>query len=269
MNRQLHRKRILITRPSHQAEIWKRRLTAAGALVDCIPMLAITPVNQNSGFDIQRIKNLVVDFDRFDHAIFVSANAVRYGFDWLDSFWPQLPQGPRFYAIGEATAEALEKRGAEPLVDGGAMNSEALLALPQLQTPAGQRVLIFRGCGGRSLLGDTLRARGAHLAYCEVYLRQLPPAACDQLAQYRDTADAITVHSGETLNNLSLCIARSGRTELLATPLICPGKRVAKAAQDAGFGAIYAAVNAGSSAMLEALQRAIGATGHPDSTKPQ
>ncbi|MCH9690933.1 MAG: uroporphyrinogen-III synthase [Gammaproteobacteria bacterium] len=257
MKQPLHGKRILVTRPEHQATHWQCLLVAAGALVDSIPMLAIVPIERSTAMGTQKIKNLILEFDRFDHGIFVSQNAVRYGFDWLDDFWPQLPQGPQMYAIGKATARAVEKRGAQPVVNGITMDSEALLTLPQLQALTGQRIIIFRGFGGRSLIGDTLRARGAKVDYCELYERQLPPAATAQLAQYFPTPDAITVHSGETLKNLTLCITRCKRQALLQTPLVCPSQRVMEEAQAAGFKVIVTAANATDTAMLEALQKAV------------
>ncbi|MFC6981409.1 uroporphyrinogen-III synthase [Microbulbifer taiwanensis] len=259
MRVELRGKRILITRPAHQSRGWCDLLCAAGAEVDSIPMLAIEPID--SGPQLQAIKRQILDFDQTDHAIFVSQNAVRLGFDWLEDFWPQLPLGPRYYAIGAATALALQKRGAACAGGGdGApdtMDSEALLALPTLQNVADQRILIFRGSGGRTLIGDTLRAR-ARVEYCELYRRALPAHAAGRLAQYAARPDAISVHSGETLDNLVQCIHRSGRVALFEVPLVCPSQRVAAQARSLGFDLASAARNAGDAAMLEALQAALG-----------
>lgn len=267
----LRGKRILITRPAHQSRGWYELLRAAGAEVDSIPMLAIEPID--SGAQLQVIKRRILDFDQIDHAIFVSQNAVRLGFDWLEDYWPQLPQGPRYYGIGAATAHALRRRGVQcerrgdECASGGettadtmpdTMNSEALLSLPALQQVTGQRILIFRGSGGRTLIGDTLRARGARVDYCELYRRALPAEAAAQLAQYSAQPDAFSVHSGETLTNLAQCIRRSGRNALFETPLICPSQRVADQARDLGFSRASAARNAGDAAMLEALRAALG-----------
>ncbi|WOX07165.1 uroporphyrinogen-III synthase [Microbulbifer pacificus] len=250
-------RRILITRPAHQSGGFRDLLQAQGAQVDSIPLLEITPITGGDG--VQAIRNLVMDFDQFDHAIFVSQNAVQYAFDWLDDFWPQLPQGPRYYGIGAATASAIRARGAEPQshpleADESTMDSEALLALPALQNPRDERVIIFRGQGGRTLIGDTLKARGARLDYCELYRRVLPADATEQLRNYVQLPDAIVVHSGETLDNLTAALASSGRQQLLACPLVCPSPRVAASARAQGFVRAQAATNAGNSAMLVALE---------------
>ena len=260
-------RRILITRPAHQSGGWCDLLQAEGALTDCIPMLDIVPVGAGEGSqgDTQAIKNLILDFDQFDHAIFVSQNAVQYGFDWLDNYWPQLPQGPRFYAIGAATARAIRARGAVPETGntGGdepsTMDSEALLALPTLQQPAGERVIIFRGQGGRTLIGDTLIERGARLDYCELYQRTLPADAVAKMRAYHHIPDAVTVHSGETLENLNRVLDTSGRAALRQSLLICPSPRVADTARALGFPRVYAASNAGDSAMLATLKDALAA----------
>lgn len=259
MSSPLRGKRILQTRPAHQSAGWQQTLADAGAHCDSIPMLAIAPVTDAAA--VQAIKNLVLDFDQFDHAIFVSQNAVQYGFDWLDDYWPQLPQGPRFYAIGAATARAIAAHGPEPERDGecGSMDSEALLALPPLQSLQGDRVIIFRGQGGRTLIGDTLEQRGARVAYCELYQRLLPEDARQQLSTYSLTPDAITVHSGETLENLHQCLLQTRRQDLLAIPLVCPSTRVAARARELGFTGATAAANAGDPAMLSAVSEALAA----------
>ncbi|WP_237059129.1 uroporphyrinogen-III synthase [Microbulbifer sediminum] len=244
--------RVLTTRPTHQSGDWCAQLSAAGATVDTIPMLAIEPVE--AGPAHQRIKDQILDFDQVEHAIFVSRNAVRLAFDWLDSYWPQLPVGPSYYAIGAATARDLEQHGVSCSSAGGGMDSESLLALPSLQQVDGQRVLVFRGAGGRTLIGDTLRERGARVDYCELYHRTLPTTATAQLADYRHRPDAITVHSGETLDNLAHCIRASGREALYQVALVCPSARVAGHARELGFTDATAAANAGDRAMLGALE---------------
>lgn len=252
-------KRILVTRPRHQADGWCRALRDAGASVDHIPMLAIEPIE--NGAPLQAIKRRILDFDQIDRAIFVSQNAVQLGCDWLDRYWPQLPIGPRYYAIGAATARALREhgidcqRGGETAPD--TMDSEALLALPELRDVAGERVLIFRGSGGRPRIGDALRQRGARVDYCELYRRALPGTAERQLADYTAQPDAIAVHSGETLANLCHCIDKSGRRALLRAPLVCPSERVAGRARELGFAHTQAALNAGDNAMTEALRAAL------------
>ena len=247
----LRGKRILITRPEHQSQSWCQLLQNAGALVDSIPMLAIEAVT--AGPQHQAIKNLILDFDQVEHAIFVSQNAVRIGFTWLQDYWPQIPIGPHFYAIGAATARAVEDCGVPCESAGRSMDSEALLALPALQQVDGQRILIFRGCGGRTAIGDTLRARGGRVDYCELYRRTLPVEAATQLRQYAAQPDAITVHSGETLDNLSQCLDTTGLAHLRQVPLLCPSARVASQAQVLGFSRAAAAENAGDAAMSATL----------------
>ncbi|SEA22247.1 uroporphyrinogen-III synthase [Microbulbifer marinus] len=256
MEGSLRGKQILVTRPAHQCDSWCQLLQAAGARADIVPMLAIEPID--SGAQLQTIKNQILDFDQFDHAIFVSQNAVRIGCDWLEDYWPQLPQGPRYYAIGAATARALRERGIECASDGDSMDSEALLALPPLQQVAGQRIVIFRGSGGRTLIGDTLRERGGRVEYCELYRRALPADAVDSLAGYGAQPDAITVHSGETLANLASCIRASASERLFSALIICPSQRVAEQARVLGFRRCHVARNAGDAAMLEALQASLG-----------
>jgi uroporphyrinogen-III synthase len=253
----LQGKRILITRPARQTHSWRAQLIAAGALVKSIPMLEIQPIE--SGPAAQQIKNHILDFDQYQHAIFVSQNAVQLGCDWLENYWPQLPLGARYYGIGAATGRALTDRGVLAEIGGHSMDSETLLALPALRSLKDERVLIFRGQGGRTLIGDTLRQRGARVDYCELYRRCLPSRARAQLAHCAQQPDAITVHSGETLANLAACIANSARIDLKQAALVCPSRRVATEARELGFTLVHTAENAGDRAMLAALKEALAA----------
>jgi uroporphyrinogen-III synthase len=105
-----------------------------------------------------------------------------------------------------------------------------------MQAVAGRRVAIFRGDGGRELLGDTLRARGAVVEYVESYRRALPQAdAAPLLKEWAGgDIDAVTVTSSEGLRNLCVLVGTTGLEHLKRTPLFVPHPRIELAAKDAG-----------------------------------
>jgi len=278
--------RVLITRPEQQADKWRVLLEQQGATTLTVPLMAITPLE--SAAARQQIKNQVMDFDHYRHAIFVSQNAAHYGGEWLLDYWPQWPIDTRFYAVGSATAKALQALDCDVVaassdshpasgtvnnpalgtVDNpavGTMNSEALLALPELQNIAGDKVLIFRGQGGRPLLAKTLTERGAQVEYCELYSRSCPPQAQAKILE-SDFASGVSVpreqdwvalHSGESLQNWHDLIRAANRPEWLAQPLLIPGARVAEQAQALGFSRWSEASNASDQSMLESLVGAL------------
>lgn len=244
---------LLITRPQAQAEVWARQLQPLGVNTTLVPVLAIVPLTDSAA--VQAIKNCLYDFDLYSKVIFVSQNAVHYGMNWVDDLWPQYPVEQQYFAVGAATAAALIERGIAASAAADAMNSEALLALPQLQHVAGERILIMRGCGGRTHLGDVLSERGARVDYLELYERQLPVAAEQGLREWlaaQHGSSLVSVHSGESLENLNQLID----AELMALkkmPLLVPGERVATLARAAGWQVIVAD-NATHPAMLSAMR---------------
>lgn len=257
--------RVVITRPKAQAEPWAAQLQARGFAAELLELLAICPL---VGADQQRaIQNRVLDFDLYQKAIFVSQNAVRYGLEWLDKYWPQLPIGIEYFAVGAATARGLLNEGlaVEDLAqsESGSMTSEALLQSPALQQVAGEKIVIFRGLGGRGHLAEILRERGAQVDYCEVYQRQLPEAAPGQLQlllnkrqEWQKYTNVMALHSGESLQNLQHLISQLPRdlAELLRQSyLLVPSERVAQLAGQAGFAAVLCATNATDGAMTQAL----------------
>ena len=128
------------------------------------------------------LHTLVLDFDQFDKVIFVSQNAVEHAFNWLHDYWPQLPVGISYFAVGEKTAQALRAQGLSAQVASG-MTSEALLNLPALTEVWGQKILICRGRGGLPKLGENLHQRGARVRYLELYERLMPSDAQQRLQQ--------------------------------------------------------------------------------------
>jgi uroporphyrinogen-III synthase len=253
---------ILITRPSLQALPWASRLAVLGAKTSCQAMLEIRPLTD--GASKQAVKNTVMSLDNYSKIVFVSQNAVSHGLAEIDNYWPQLPSNIDFFAVGASTAQfladKLENFGASVNFPTHAMNSEALLALESLQNVARDKILIVRGCGGRTHLGHTLEARGALVDYCEVYERAIP-ATIDtkSLALFKQSSllPVISVHSGETLNNLCKLIQTHTNTATLhwmrQTALLLPGLRVAEIAKNLAFKQIIVAENATHEGMIEAL----------------
>jgi len=166
----------------------------------------------------------------FDLVVFVSLSAVDKGFRWAGA-------GAKVLAVGSGTRAELAKRGVPGAIAplAGA-DSEALLALPELARVQGKRILIVRGEGGRALLGDTLAARGARVEYAECYRRVRPRADPAPLlaAWERGELHAVTVSSGEALDNLRAMLGASGERRLRETPLFVPHERVAAQAARLG-----------------------------------
>lgn len=244
---------VVVTRPTAQAGPMTERLKALGARVIPVPLLAVeAPADPVAALAVLR------EADRFDLAIFVSTNAVERGLALLGAAGG-LPPGLRLAAIGRATAEALRALARAPdLVPAGRFDSEALLALEELQPArvAGRRVLIVRGEGGRETLAETLRARGARVEYAEVYRRVRPPvdvAALSALGEERQI-DAIVLTSGEALEHLFETFPRPPHAWLDRVALVVPSARVGEAARRHGHPlAPLVAGEAGDEALVLAL----------------
>ncbi len=166
-------------------------------------------------------------------AVFVSPTAVQKVFEKLERW----PQGVRAAAVGRGTRRALEQRGvSDVLTPESGADSEALLALAPMQDVAGKRIVIFRGEGGRELLGDTLAARGAQLEHVACYRRVRPQADTGPLldAWERNEVHALTVSSAEGLDNLLALLGEAGRPYLALTPLFATHERIAQRARQLG-----------------------------------
>ncbi len=219
---------IVVTRPREQAAQLAQRITQAGGQAILFPLLEISPVT-----DPQPLRALVARLSEFNLAIFISPNAVRYGMEAMYTAGA-LPDTLKIATIGPGSAKALRDYGVQNVIaPQDKFDSEALLALPELQQVAGWRVLIFRGDGGRELLGDTLKARGATVEYAGCYQRVKPQQDASRLL----AADphVITVTSSEALGYLWDMLDSEARARLAAMPLFVPHARIAEAAFKLGW----------------------------------
>ncbi len=156
--------------------------------------------------------------------IFVSPAAAEHGVPQLPPTWRELPR----LAVGAATAEALTEVGWPQTPSPASENSEGLLALPVLATVAGEQIAIVRGDGGRELLADTLRQRGADVRYLEVYRKcPLKPDQVEELRAFTANPLTVVLSSVEALSRLCAIIPAD---RLRALTLVVTSTRIAEQA---------------------------------------
>ncbi len=240
--------RVLVTRPASQAADLTALIHAAGGEAIMFPTLAIEPLAP----DAAQVEKLAAS----DTVIFVSANAARHGFPVLRDLEDT---GRRVIAVGNATRRALEALGCRdveaPAGDQG--SSEGLLASPALENVAGRAICIVRGPGGREVLREALRARGAAVSYLECYRRVLPPepdtAALVGALDDGHRALVISVTSVTGLANLLRLTPDGHLPQLLWRPLVVIGGRQRSAALENGWLGPVLEAGAGDAKIVESI----------------
>ena len=200
---------IVVTRPVHQATTLAALIEQQGGTAILFPVIEITPADVSQNLDAVLNK-----LDQTDLAIFVSANAVNFAWQRLGEK-SGFPAALQIAAVGAATASALDAIGRKPdIVPQQKFNSEALLAEPALSDVANKNIVIFRGDGGRELLAQTLRERGASVSYAQVYRRSMPSLDVSPLIDSLQAkqVDAIIVTSDQGLQHL--CTMQIGRAHV-------------------------------------------------------
>jgi len=257
---------IVVTRPREQARNLAHRITQAGGRTTLFPLLEISPAP-----DSQSLHALIARLHEFNLAIFISPNAVQYGMaaiiaanEFLSLSQPgssscfplangtdagsqaeegvnvsieqhnELSATLKIATVGQGSARALSDYGVKNVIaPQERFDSEALLALPELQSIAGWRVVIFRGNGGREVLGDTLKSRGAKVEYVTCYQRSKPHQDATMLLTANP--DVITITSSEALSYLWEMLDSVAKKQLAAVPIFVTHARIADAAHKLGW----------------------------------
>ncbi|MEW6133003.1 MAG: uroporphyrinogen-III synthase [Pseudomonadota bacterium] len=243
----LANKCILVTRPAGQSDHISRLIRDAGGLPFVFPCIEIRPPDDPALLD-----RILHDLADFDLAIFVSPTAVACAFGRIAGRgWPQ---SVRIAAPGQGSAGALRAQGIDGIVaPQGRSDSEALLALPELQAVAGKRIVIFRGEGGRELLAQTLASRGATVEYAVCYRRARPDADITPLLRQHEKQpfSAIILTSRESLDNLRAMLGDAWDA-FKTVPVFVPHVRIAEAAREQGLECVQVAEN-GDAGTMQAM----------------
>jgi uroporphyrinogen-III synthase len=241
---------IVITRPVGQAGKLTQLINAAEGEVIPFPLIEISPLD-----DYQTFEKEISRLHQYQWAIFISSNAVQNGMPFVRKL--DLPASLKFAAIGPSTAAELAKYGIQnTLVPAQRFDSESLLALPEMQAVNNQQVMIFRGVGGREVLADTLKSRGANVTFAECYQRINPQENLHALNAYDKShgLDAIVVTSSEAMRHL---LAMADHQEWLKNVKLCVNhERIAEEPSKLGLN-VHIAAATGDEAMLNCLIHAL------------
>lgn len=164
-NRPLFGKRVLVTRPKHQAGDLVNRLLTLGAIPFVLPAVEIQPPA-----DWKPVDAALDRLERYQWIVFTSANGVSYFLDRLLNTGKDLRAlgKVRLAAIGPKTAAALEAYHLRPDLVPQRFQSEDLAAALASQVSKKDHVLLARADRGRELLHDEL-ARVCHVDQIAVY----------------------------------------------------------------------------------------------------
>ncbi len=244
---------ILVTRPLPQGEELVSRLRGLGHVAWSFPLIEFTP-----GRELHTLGDRLAALSAGDLLFALSQHAVEFAHARLQQQALRWPLVPGYFAIGRTTALALHK------VSGHNIRypldreiSEVLLQLPELQNIAGKKALLLRGNGGRELLGETLRERGADVTFCECYQRCAKhyDGAEEAMRWQSRGVSTLVITSGEMLQQLWTLIPQWYRERwLLRCRILVVSERLAQQARELGWQDIQVAESADNDTLLRALQ---------------
>jgi uroporphyrinogen-III synthase len=190
-------KRVVVTRARAQASELSTMLRALGAEPVELPTIVIVPPEDSYA----ALDDTISSLQDYDWLVFTSVNGVEH-------FWSRLARArkdhsdfahARVAAIGSATAEALEQRGAPVSVVPERFVAESLLDSLMEEDITGKRFLLPRADIARAALCEGLIAAGARVTEVHAYRTVTAAPAPDVIAQLEAGVDVITFTSSSTV----------------------------------------------------------------------
>lgn len=243
---------ILVTRPAPEGDQLVERLRLTGRQAWSLPLIEFLP-----GEELPKLSSQFTALRSGDAIIVVSSRVLSFAGPFLATQHIGWRKDIDYYAIGKRSALDLHYYCQQPVAFPEEGVTENLLALAELEAVQGKRFLILRGNGGRALLGDTLRARGAIVNYCECYQRvPVNYQGAEQAYYWRQKGiSTLIVTSGEMLNLLYEMVPAIDRHQwLLHCRLVVVSERLAAIASHFGWRDIIVADGADNDALLRALR---------------
>ena len=213
---------VINTRPVERAAPLTRHLQAAGMSVIDMPMLTLQPRSTTDNDMILMRQWLAGEYQAL---VIVSPTAAASGLaiwqllererqangatdkavEGIEDSLGVLVAPSHLIAVGEATAAVLNEVklpfASYQVLQPAIANNEGMLSMPEIDSlQAGDKLLVWRGLGGRRLLVDTLQARGVHIDSIAWYERKIPVDAMAQYQQWLQDFDSQNAIGGITIS---------------------------------------------------------------------
>jgi len=232
-NRPLFGKRILVTRPRHQAGALSRLLIERGAEPIELPAISIQTIADSADLDAA-IGNLPA----YQWVIFTSTNGVEAFFERLEALKLDSRALGRLKvgAIGPATAEALEARGIIPDYIPEVYSSEGMIAGLKSYPVGGKRFLLPRADIADEELTRGVRELGAEVHEIAAYRTVAEPEAMAQARRMLLAGDihVTTFTSSSAVSNL-VAAFQGDPAAINSGKVACIGPETAETAAKAGL----------------------------------
>jgi uroporphyrinogen-III synthase len=228
----LRGKRVLVTRPPHQAGPFSEKLRALGAEPVEFPTIGIAPADDTGPLD-----RAIAEIESYAWVIFTSKNAVAPFYERLKAAGKdaQALAGTRIGAIGPKTAAGLQTIGLPADFVPGTYVAEAIVE--QIGNVAGQRILLPRSHIARAALVDGLAAKGAIVNEVTAY-RTVAGDPSDEAWQRLRAGriDIATFTASSTVRNfVEMLNGEDASTILRDTLVACIGPITAGTAREYGI----------------------------------
>ncbi len=233
--RPLFGRRIVVTRPRAQAQAFAALLEAEGAEVVSLPTIAPAPPPSFDAFDAA-----LAELGRYAWLVLTSPHGVEVFFERLRTLGRDVRElaGVRVAAIGPATAAGIAARGLNVALTPAEYRAEAVADALVAAGVAGERVLLARAAGARTVLPERLRAAGALVDDVATYRTIVPPDAARAPALFAGDRrpDFVTFTSSSTVTNFAALFPdRDLKAVLTGVAVGCIGPVTAATARDHGL----------------------------------
>lgn len=258
-------KRVLVTRPRHQARSTSRLIRLRGGEAVELATIEIRPPP-----DPGRVTEAVRGLSGYDAVVFTSENGVACFFREMERLGLDARAfgAARLAAIGAGTAAALASRGVRPDIVPGEFRGEelaqALLADPVLverlsaRPASGVRVLVPRALVAREVLPERLRAAGCEVDVVPVY--ETRPASAGRREELlralsAGEIDVVMLTSSSTVDSLCELLGEGAAAQLDRVLLASIGPITTATAEKRGLRIGVTAEVSTTAGLLDALDR--------------